>query len=374
MRLLILVHNLTGGGAERVASLWITGFCERGYDVGVVFDCKRDTVMSYQVPEMITKYNVYGNNFTGWVANKFHRVLHLDFYYILKLRRIFLDYRPDIVIGVIQPWAEWARKASKGLNIKIINTEHNAFERPQDALYNPMTQRLYMEKFEYNRLYDHVTLLTEADKRCVDGILNNVSVLPNPLTYKPAPKVPAKDKIILAAGRLDAWHAKGFDILIKAWSGIADSYPEWRLQIAGDSTAGKGRRYLERIAAETGISDRLEFIGYQSDMLPIYQRSAIFVMASRYEGFGMVLIEAMSQGCACVSCDYKGRQREIITSDNEGIICPQEGVKSLTRAIRQLIDDNNYREIVQRNGIERSKHYELENIMGMWDDIIRKVI
>ena len=368
-----MVHNLTGGGAERVASLWANGFCDRGYDVGLVFDCRRDTPITYTVPESVNKYNVYGNRVSGWIANKVLRVLHIDLYYVFRLRRIFRKFKPDIVIGVIQPWAEWARKASKGLNIKIINTEHNSFERPQDALYNPMTKRLYKEKYEQNRHYDHVTLLTEADKRCVDGILENVSVLPNPLTYKPVDAVPKKEKIILAAGRLDAWHAKGFDLLIKAWGDIADLYPEWRLQIAGDSM-GDGKRYLERLAAQTGVSNRVEFIGYQSDMLPVYRRSAIFVMASRYEGFGMVLIEAMSQGCACVACDYKGRQREIITSDDEGLISPAEDIGSLGKAIRKLIDDSDYRDKIQRNGIERAKYYELDNIMDMWNDIFRQLL
>lgn len=372
MRLMILVHNLTGGGAERVASLWATGFCDRGYDVGIVFDCRHDTPITYPIPDQVKRYNVYGNRVTGWVANKFLRIFHVDLYYVIKLRHIFRDYKPDVVIGVIQPWAEWARKAAKGMNIKIVNTEHNAFERPSDALYNPMTRQLYREKYEQNRLYDHVTVLTEADRRCVDGVLDNVSVLPNPLTYKPVTEVPAKENVILAAGRLEAWHAKGLDVLIKAWGLVADRYPDWTLQIAGD-VKGNGYITLERIAADAGVGDRIEFTGYQSDMLPVYQRSAIFVMASRYEGFGMVLIEAMSQGCACVACDYKGRQKEIITTDDEGLICSPDDAQSLAHAISMLIDDRDYRKRVQINGIERAIHYELDRIMDLWDDVLKKV-
>ena len=96
-------------------------------------------------------------------------------------------------------------------------------------------------------------------------------------------------------------------------------------------------------------------------------------MSSRYEGFGMVLIEAMSQGCACIACDYKGRQSEIIQNDSQGIICPVEDVDSLASAIERMILDKSYREKCQYNAIERSKFYSLDNTMDRWETIINNI-
>ena len=110
--------------------------------------------------------------------------------------------------------------------IRVINTEHNSFERP---IYAPMPRKIWRAKFIENKRYSAVTVLTEADSRCIGNRLNNVFVLPNPLTYSPLTDIPPKEKIILAAGRFDVWHYKGFDLLIKAWGMIAPKNKEWTL-------------------------------------------------------------------------------------------------------------------------------------------------
>lgn len=372
MRILIMVHNLTGGGAERVASLWATGFIQRGYEVGILLNERKGTPITYHIPESVRKFNMADHPWVSWIANKLYRRLQIEKYYVHRTRKVLVDFQPDVVIGVLQPYAEWARKASKNLNIKIINTEHNTFERPIDAMYNPMTSKRYRMKYEWNKLYDYVTVLTEADKRCVKNVLTNVSVLPNPLTYIPTENIPPKKKVILAAGRLDAWHAKGFDVLIKAWGSIANKYPNWRLQIAGGGNV-KSKKFLQSIADECHLGKQIEFLGYQSDMLPIYRESSIFVLPSRYEGFGLVLIEAMSQGCASIACDFRGRQREIITNDGEGILYVSDSHHVLSEAIDKMIVDEAYRRIVQKNAIERSKFYSLNNIMDRWELILNKI-
>ena len=231
---------------------------------------------------------------------------------------------------------------------------------------------MWQQKYEWNKRYDHVTVLTNADKLCVNKVLSNVSVLPNPLVYTPISHLPNKEKIILAAGRLDAWHVKGFDLLIKAWSKLSKNYSEWKLQIAGNSK-GLGKEYLQSIASELNLGSQLEFIGYQNDMLPVYRRASVFVLSSRYEGFGMVLIEAMSQGCASIACDYKGRQREIITSNQEGVICPADDIDSLANAMQAVISNEEYMNKLQLNAIERSKYFSLDNTMDRWESIFKKV-
>ena len=365
-KILIMVHNLTGGGAERVASLWARGFAERGYEVGIVLNCGKDTPITYKVPEQVMMYNLAGHPWVNYLANKLHRRLYFDTYYVRRLRRILKDFQPNVAIGVLQPYAEWARKASKGMNIKIINTEHNSFERPESA---PLSKQERKKKYEWNKRYTHVTLLTDVDRRCVDGLLNNISVLPNPLTFRPADKVPTKDNFILAMGRLDDGHYKGFDVLIKAFGMTINS---WSLQIAGFGKPKTIEKY-QKLAEECGVADRVHFSGFTSDAMKLFQKASIFVLSSRYEGFGMVLIEAMSQGCAPIACDYKGRQREIITSDREGLLCEPDNPKALADAIDRMIADKEYRLSVQKNAIERTKYYSLDKTMDRWEEILKKI-
>ena len=88
----------------------------------------------------------------------------------------------------------------------------------------------------------------------------------------------------------------------------------------------------------------------------------------------MVLIEAMSQGCAPVVCDYKGRQKEIISDESEGILCPTEDPVALSKAMARMIDDEAYRNMVQTHAISRSRHYDLEHIMDIWETIFKERI
>lgn len=365
MRIQLFVSKLYGGGAERVATLWANGFISRGHDVEIVVKT-RSVSASYPLSDEVTLYNIWSN--WKWFLKKY---LNKGYSPIREIRKAVLNYKPDVIICVIQPWGEWVLTATHGMHIPIINTEHSTFEKPDNAVYGQLTKKRLWWKYELNKKFDCVTVLTEADKVCTKGILSNVIVLPNPLAFTPAESVPPKEKYILAAGRLDVWHYKGFDILTVAWCGIAAKYPDWKLIFCGKDGNG-AQDYLYSIAKEMNAQSQIEFWGFQDNMLPIYEKSSIFVLSSRYEGFGMVLIEAMSQGCAPIACDYKGRQSEIIKNENEGIICPTEDQQALANAISRLIEDETFRMTVQKNAIERARHFELNHIMDLWQNIFEE--
>lgn len=370
MKIVICVSCLTKGGAERVAALWATGFVERGHEVSMILSSTLPEYISYPIPDAVKLYSIGSNLRFPLLRSLKNRIDGILGFQFLKMRRILKKIEPDVVIGVLHPWALQALKVTKGLNVKIINTEHNSFERPTSA---PMPKWLVQSKFELNKLFDHVTVLTNADKKILNGTLSNVTVLPNPLTFPPVKGMPLKEKIILASGRLDAWECKGFDVLIKSFALICKDYPDWVLQLAGVGEE-ESLQWLTKLARNEGIPDsQISFLGFCNDMESLYQRTSIFVLSSRYEGFGMVLVEAMSQGCACIACDYKGRQREIITDSSQGIICPVEDSDSLARAMETLIVNKEYREECQINAIERSKFYSLNNTMDRWHDIFTKM-
>ena len=122
-------------------------------------------------------------------------------------------------------------------------------------------------------------------------------------------------------------------------------------------------------------------------MESLYKKSEIFVLSSRYEGFGLVLIEAMSQGCALVACDYKGRQREILNPSSalpegegepnrkieiteNGILCEPDNVETLAAGLQKMMEDEDYRKRVLLNVVERSKFYDIEHTMSRWEYLI----
>ena len=99
---------------------------------------------------------------------------------------------------------------------------------------------------------------------------------------------------------------------------------------------------------------------YTDDIAPAYQKASIFALCSRYEGFGLVLTEAMSQGCASIAADYKGRQSEIITDGVNGLLCPVEDFYAIANKLEMLINNGSLRRKLQINGIERSKDFLVE--------------
>lgn len=287
-----------------------------------------------------------------------------------NIRKYAKTYRPDVIIGIMETCSLVSKLATIGLGIPIIMTEHNAFERPKNT---PLTKWQIITKFYINKLYCCVTILTEADKEFIGLRLKNTVVMPNPLFLTPIIKSPVKDKIVLAAGRIDDWHCKGFDILLKAWGTIAKQYPDWTLEIAGD-----GRKVdlelLQNIVRKSEVENQVKFLGYQKNIVDRYKQSAVFVLSSRYEGFGLVLIEGMSQGCACVACDFKGRQREIIRNDSEGLVCVPNDVDALALAIKKMIDDDMYRQKVQKAAIERSKYYAMDKTIRRWENLLKRLL
>lgn len=376
MRILIVCSRLTGGGAERVAGLWANGFAEIGHEVLLVSNLLEE--QTYQTDNRVKLYNLVSTN-----NNKIKKWGSA----IGNVRNIAKKEQPNVIIGVMDTCSLVSKLATIGMDIPVFITEHYAFERPQGLSKFERFSRYYL-----NRLYQGITVLTQADLTVIGNRLRNVFVLPNPLSLEVVAEIPHKEKVILAAGRLDAWYVKGFDVLIKAFSKLVQglrfkvqgslkpSSEElivksggWKLQIAGTGSE-KNLNYLKGLCQENGVEDYVEFLGFQKDIEKLYQKASIFVLSSRYEGFGLVLIEAMSQGCACIACDYKGRQREIIQNDSQGLCCEPDDVDALAEAMRKMMTDDQYRESVRKNAVERSKYYSLENTIQRWEKLLDKVV
>lgn len=398
MKIGIVQVALSHGGAELVGVMLANGLRQHGHDSFILTDLNEPVV--YRVDDDVPVYNFAvkkTNALIKWMKA------------IKNIRHTIKQEKPDVVIGIMGLCSLVTYIACLGLRIPVVMTEHNAFERPASAPF-PLSVKLF--KFWINKLFKHITVLTEADKKVIGNKLKNVTVMPNPLILKPVNEIPHKENIVLAAGRVDAWHVKGFDVLIKSWKKIQnlndninddDNLRDWWLKIAG---AGKKEsfEYLMNLLPDGNWIHNeddnenenwlwrtekyhIEFLGFQKDMESLYKKSEIFVLSSRYEGFGLVLIEAMSQGCAPVACDFKGRQKDILCPEGvssfksqdsgieiceNGILCEPDNVEALAKALEKMIVDENYRKLSQQKSVERSKFYSLDNCIKRWEEYLVK--
>lgn len=382
MKIMLTVSCLQGGGAERVAVVWADAFVRLGHDV-VLATNKEESDKPYVYPinpkVKVVKCFVYkegkAKEHDKYMRKRFglpYRIYSALQYYTktnFRLRREMKRFQPDVVLGILQPTSLQSLIASIGLRCKVVSTEHNSFERPLSA---PMSKSTKFFKFVANKWFPLVSVLTTADKEVIDGRLNNIEVMPNPLALTPiVHSLSSKKKRIVAAGRISDWECKGFDILIKAWGRIAHQHPEWQLDIAGTGDDAS-KAYLQSLIDDNDIASQAILSGFHDDMATFYAESEVFVLSSRYEGFGMVLIEAMSQGCACVAVDYKGRQKEIIGSDSTGICIEPDDVEAMSKAIKYLIDNEAERKEMQQKAIRRSHDFDSIEIARKWEKLFNE--
>ncbi len=179
---------------------------------------------------------------------------------------------------------------------------------------------------------EQLVVLTEADKAdWLKAGCTRVTVIPNPCSLD-GKKIPMKprQKTVLAVGRLH--EQKGFDLLLRAWKPIAERHPDWTLRIVGE---GPKRAALEQQIREQGLQ-QVVLAGRVSDVAAEYMSASLFVLSSRYEGFGMVLSEAMWSGLPCVAFDCPQGPAELL-ADERGWLVPNGDIDALTAQIEYVI-------------------------------------
>lgn len=352
MKVLFFYYGLVGGGAERVLALVGNRLVDRGFEVTIVTNPVEPV---YQLDERV-KLEHYG------FENK--RRLQYRIALIQSMRRKLKEHRPDVAVGVSDFYATYLRIASIGLGIKIVASDHCAFKRtPNIGGADLSPQAKFMQYCVYPFM-DKVFVLTNQDKNDA-WYSKNIVVMPNPCSFRPLESHNNRVKKIIAVGRIDHWNCKGFDLLLRVWSKIYKDYPEWDLCIYGKGSEASVKT-LSKFDTVEDLHRKAHLVQFQSNIIDCYRNSSIFVLPSRSEGFPMVLVEALSQGCACLACENLNRTKDIIDSDDCGLLFQTGNVEDLEQKLRRLVEDQKLRDKLSANGIERSKQFSVERIVDKW--------
>lgn len=355
-KILIIIDQLEVGGAGRVTSTLLSGLIEKGYEVVMALD-NVNAKTFYPIPKEVKQVYVpiKGNMPSGLKQVKL----------ILTIRNIIKREGPEVIIAITFFPFFYTHYAALGTRIPVICYDHTSFGRDMGRFVNWIRYSLYGKA-------DKLIILTEKDKRLLGDKFPRKEVVYNPLTYPIVKHNGERRKTVLCVGRIDSWDVKGFDRIIKIWSNLAKKFPDWMLQIAGSGTTQKEMEVLQMVKS-AGIEKSVELLGQISDMMTLYSHTSIFALPSRIEGFPMVLLEAMSQGCVCCAFELEGAVSEMMNLTS-GAIVKDGDIDMFEKELEKLMLQYPHYSDLQESGYRDAERFTSERFYNQWDKILKNTI
>ncbi|MPL85123.1 Glycosyltransferase Gtf1 [bioreactor metagenome] len=355
-------------GMERVVTLKANYFAEvYGYEVVIILTDGKDKKPFYSLSPLVRIINLdinydelYGKSFLK------KTVLYLKKQRIFKkrLRDCLFSLKPDISISTLRREINFFNSIKDG-SIKIGEihfSKANYRDFKSEKFINIVQKSIaffWMRQLIYQlKKLDKFITLTEEDKMLWTE-LKNVQTINNPLSFFPDRISQCENKQIIAAGRYVP--QKGFDLLIEAWSLVEKKHPDWKLLIFGDGD----RKLLENIINKNNLQNC--YLKHSTnDIASEFINSSIYVLSSRFEGFGMVIIEAMACGVPPIAFDCPCGPKDIIYNLKDGILVNSGDINELAEKICFLIENEDIRKNMGINARKNAERFKIEHIAEQW--------
>lgn len=352
----IIITDITGkGGIERTTGLLCELFNNKGYKTRIISLFKSYKVPYVKIPLETQITYITEKNYT-LPLSLFRRFILLlkCFLYLIKERQIF---RGNIII--CQAFLPAFMIYLSGMSSHAIVCEHFLYN-----MYNPFVTKV--RNYIYSKFKSIITL-TDNDKKKYSHVGLTAYTIPNICPFPIIQHEGSNSKNIISIGRLHK--QKGYDLLLHAMVKVVLKYPDWKLNIYGE---GKEKTNLMNLSNELGIRNNINFNGFSTSVSDVLNKSAIYVMSSRYEGFPMVLLEAMACGCPIVSFNCPEGPSDIL-KDGGGIIVPYLDSNKLSESIIYLIEHPELRKKFTQQAHESISKYSPEKIYNLWDRLFSKL-
>lgn len=369
MKIIYCTHSTYNpGGMERVLLNKVTYLSALPeWEVSVVTTDQHQRPSFYPFPEKVRMTDLeinYSDDNDKGIWKKITSYLCKRKEHKRKLTALLLKEKPDIVVSLYPSESSFIPDIKDGSK-KVLELHFNKFFRIQygrKGIIGLIDRWRTRQDERIVRRFDKFVVLTNEDKGYWGG-LPNIEVIPNAAIHVSKNYSEVKNKRVIAVGRLD--YQKGFDRLIQAWKLVQHTgrFSDWKLDIFGQ---GEWREMLQQMIDKQGLQNTVKINPPTNAILNEYVHSSLLVMSSNYEGFGMVLVEAMSCGVPVISFDCKCGLKDIIQPGINGLLVPNGDIQALADAMMKVMEDEAYRKMLSLNARKVVDTYSEQAVMSQW--------
>lgn len=283
-----------------------------------------------------------------------------------RLQSTLNDIRPDIIISTgtsekfflpnikINSNPQFIREIHFTRNYRLLNAR-NLFEKISAKIGDFIDYKLSINR------YNSIVVLTEQDKN--ENWENNKKIIaiPNPIKSLPYKTSTIENKKVIAAGRLT--HQKNFASLIRSWNSVVNNHPDWSLEIYGD---GAEYNNLLTLISNLKLEKHVFLKGHSYNILEEMANASIFTLTSTFEGFGLVIVEAMSCGLPVISYNCPCGPKDIISDGTDGFLVPLNDEQCLAEKINLLIENEALRKQMSKAALIKSQKFTAKEVISIW--------
>ena len=376
MKILFITPSLyIPGGVERVLTMkmnWLARHTD--WDINVCLTDGMGKEPYYPLDHRIKVYNLNIGFEELWSLPFYRKVpvyLWKQRLYRKKLGALLETLRPDITDSLLRREINFLCSLRDGSakvgELHVNRKNYRNFESHETNFLKEAFSKMWMEMLlrQLKRL-DRFVVLTQEDAENWPEV-PHVEVIPNPMERMASTPCHSERKRVIAVGRYS--YQKGFDLLIEAWKSVHQRHPDWTLCVYG----GGDTAPYERMLKEWALTDCVHLNGPTTEIEKEFLDSSLFVLSSRFEGFPMVLIEALGYGMPIVSFSCPCGPRDCLENGVNGWLVPTGDTNALADRICWMIEHPEERKAMGQQAYLTAQRYHLDAIMPRWVELFKEV-